>query len=261
MTLACDSRRGEFFAGELLAHYCKIVAAGDMREDQFTGSWAGAIGHMQFMPSTFLAHAKDGDGDGKRNLMERRDALASGGNYLQAIGWDPNYRWGREVLLPADFNYALSGADQWRRLDEWIAQGVTDAFGQPLRSAPIDAALLLPAGHTGPAFLVYPNYRRILEWNRSHFYALSVGRLADRIAGAAALQRPPPPADSIQHRRERIQAMQTRLNELGFPAGTPDGIMGSGTSKAVRQAQVRYGLRADGYPDEALFAALFGAAQ
>jgi len=255
-TLACDSRRASFFSAQLLATL-NIISAGDMTADQLIGSWAGAIGHMQFMPTTFLDHAVDGDNDGRRNLMTRADALASGGAYLKNLGWDSDYRWGREVLLPDSFDYATTGTDQWRPLSEWRAAGVRNAFGKPLGRAPIEAAVILPAGHSGPAFLVYPNYKNILAWNRSHFYALSVGRLADRIAGAAPLQTPLPPVAAIKLSRVKIEQLQVRLNELGYPAGTPDGVFGSGTSKAVRLAQAQLGQRADGYPNEILYAALF----
>ena len=254
-TLACDSRRSRFFRGELLA-VMEIVAAGDMSKQQLIGSWAGAIGHMQFMPTTFLAHAVDGDGDGKRDLMNQTDALASGASYLQELGWQTGYRWGREVLVPEGFDYSTTGSDQWRPLSQWRELGVTDAFGKTLGEAPIDAALLLPAGYTGPAFLVYPNYKIILNWNRSQFYALSVGRLADRIAGASALQHPMPDPKSIALSSKRIEALQNLLNDQGFSAGKADGVFGSGTSAAVRKAQVKYGLLADGYPREALFTAL-----
>ena len=254
-TLACDSRRADFFKGELLA-VLQIIASGDMNQTQLIGSWAGAIGHMQFMPTTFLAHAIDGDADGKRDLMNRTDALASGANYLQELGWETGYRWGREVLLPANFDYSTTGSDQWQSLDRWRELGVTTAFGGKLPRATLEAAVLLPAGHTGPAFLVYPNYKIILNWTRSHFYALSVGRLADRIAGAAPLQRSMPAPESIALSSKRVEALQNQLNELGFPAGKPDGVFGSGTSSAVRKAQATYGLLADGYPTDALFTAL-----
>lgn len=255
-TLACDSRRAKFFRGELLA-VLEIVGGGDMRKEQLIGSWAGAIGHMQFMPSTFIAHAIDGNNDGKRDLMNREDALASGANYLNELGWQTGYRWGREVMLPDDFDYSVTGSDQWQPLSRWRSLGVKDAFGRPLGAASIDAAILLPAGHTGPAFLVYPNYKIILNWNRSHFYALSVGRLADRIAGASSLQRPMPTPKSIALSTKRVEALQTKLNESGFPAGKPDGVFGSGTSAAVRKAQAAFGLLADGYPTDDLFDALF----
>lgn len=254
-TLACDSRRAAFFQRELFA-VLNIIAAGDMSREQLIGSWAGAIGHMQFMPSTFLEYAVDGDGDDRRNLMSRVDALHSGAHYLKALGWTSGYRWGREVLLPDDFDYEKTGSDQWRALSEWLALGVRDAFGNSLSSAPIDAAVLLPAGHTGPAFLVYANYKVVLDWNRSHYYALSVGRLADRIAGAGPLQRPPPSPDVIRLKRERILWLQERLNTLGYAAGKPDGIFGSGTAAAVRKAQQQFGLLADGYPTAALYEVL-----
>ncbi|MFK7915483.1 MAG: lytic murein transglycosylase [Pseudomonadales bacterium] len=254
-TLACDSRRAAFFQAELFA-VLNVIATGDMQREQLVGSWAGAIGHMQFMPTTFLEYAVDGDGDGKRNLMSQADALTSGANYLQSLGWASGFRWGREVLLPKNFDYSTTGSDQWRPLADWQQLGVLDAFGNPLADAPIEAAVLLPAGHEGPAFLVYDNYKIVLDWNRSHFYALSVGRLADRIAGAAPLQRPPPAADTIRLKRERILWLQEHLNSMGYGAGKPDGILGSGTSAAVRKAQLQFGLRADGYPNKALYAQL-----
>lgn len=259
-TLACDSRRAKFFEGELMA-VLEIVQSGDMAADQLIGSWAGAIGHMQFMPSTFLAHAVDGDADGRRDLMNRRDALNSGANYLNSLGWVSGFRWGREVQLPSDFDYAQTGSDQWQPLGAWRKLGVRDAFGNPIAGADIEAAVLLPAGHTGPAFLVYPNYKIILNWNRSHFYALSVGRLADRIAGAAPLQRKLPAPENIRLSSKRIRDLQQQLNESGFPAGKPDGVFGSGTSAAVRKAQQHFGLLADGYPTNTLFAALAKAGQ
>ena len=251
-TLACDSRRAAFFQRELFA-VLRIVAAGDMPREALIGSWAGAIGHMQFMPTTFLEYAVDGDGDDRRNLMSRVDALHSGAHYLKALGWASGYRWGREVLLPDDFDYEKTGSDQWRPLSDWLALGVRDAFGNALTSAPIEAAVLLPAGHNGPAFMVYDNYKVVLDWNRSHFYALSVGRLADRIAGAGPLQRSLPNPEAIRLKRERVLWLQERLNALGYAAGKPDGIFGPGSSAAVRRAQQQFGLLADGYPTGALY--------
>ncbi len=255
-TLACDSRRSNFFGAELIATL-HIIAQGDIAADDLIGSWAGAIGHMQFMPTTFLAHAIDGDGDGRRDLMGNlNDALTSAGQYVSDLGWQTGYRWGREVRLPRDFDYALAGSDQWRPLAEWAAAGVTDVAQRPLAVADIEAALLLPTGHKGPAFLVYPNFKIIMGWNRSEHYALSVGRLADRIAGAPQLHQTFPPAQDIQFSTADILRLQSNLNALGFPAGKPDGVIGPATRKAIRAFQAKHQLLADGYPDSSLIAAV-----
>ena len=244
-TLACDQRRPDFFTRQLLATM-RIVDAGDMQQADMIGSWAGAVGHMQFMPTTFLDHAVDGDQDGRRDLIGSiADALWSGGTYLQALGWQSGFRWGREVKLPDDFDYALTGMDQWRPLAEWADMRVTDVFGRPLPPLDTSSAVLVPSGHRGPAFVVYPNFEVIMGWNRSEFYALSVGRLADRIAGAGRLNTPLP-EDRIA--TSDVIALQRNLAELGFDAGTPDGVVGPATRRAIRAFQQQQTLIADGYP-------------
>ncbi|WP_413231754.1 lytic murein transglycosylase [Marinobacter sp.] len=253
-TLACDPRRSRFFTNQLIAAL-KIIDEGAISADQMEGSWAGAMGHVQFMPTVFLQHAVDADGDGRRNLWNSLpDALMSAGKFLQSMGWNPDYRWGREVLLPADFDYGLADGGK-RPLSEWRELGLTDAFGKPLADAPIDAALIVPAGHQGPAFLAYHNFKVIMGWNRSEFYAIAVGHLADRIAGAGGLQNPPP-EDAPALSRDTIKSLQLTLNERGYNAGEPDGILGPGTRRAIRQFQSAHELTADGYPDQALFEAL-----
>lgn len=256
-TLACDDRRPEFFQREFLA-VLQIVDRGDIAASALTGSWAGAIGHMQFMPSTFLAHAVDGDGDGRRDLIGNLpDALTSGASYLGSLGWQPGYRWGREVLLDPDFDYTLAGLDRWQPLSTWRELGVTDVFSNPLPGTDLSAALLVPTGHQGPAFLVYPNFRVIMGWNRSEAYALSVGRLADRIAGAGRLQTPLPAVEDLRLPIKEVRALQEKLTALGFDAGKPDGILGPGTRKAVSAFQDANDLIADGYPNQATRDLLF----
>jgi len=248
-TLACDTRRSAMFTRELFA-LMRIIEAGDMAYEDMIGSWAGAIGHMQFMPSTFLSYAVDGDGDGRKNLIGSiEDALLSGATYLSNAGWQPGFRWGREVVLPQGFDYALSGLDQARALSDWRALGIADAFGQPLPSINLEASLLVPLGHSGPAFLVYPNFHVIMEWNRSQSYALAVGRLADRIAGAGRLNQPLP---DIALSTQALVALQTGLNELGYPAGKPDGVLGPTTRSAIRAFQQANNLVADGFPNDML---------
>ena len=253
-TLACDQRRSTFFTEQLIAAL-RIIDEGAIAPDRMEGSWAGAMGHVQFMPTVFLKHAVDADGDGRRDLWNSLpDAMMSAGQFLASMGWDGDYRWGREVLLPKGFDYRLADG---RRLPlaEWRALGLTDAFGNALADEPIDAALIVPAGHQGPAFLAYHNFRVIMGWNRSEFYAIAVGHLADRVAGAGKLQTPPPdnlPALS----RDNILALQQALNAKGFETGTPDGILGPATRSAIRQFQAATGLVADGYPGETVLARL-----
>ena len=250
-TLACDSRRTQFFSGELLA-ILKIIDAGDLNADELRGSWAGAIGHMQFMPTTYLAYAVDGDGDGRRDLFGSvSDALTSGGHYLRELGWQKGFRWGREVKLPAGFDYATTGIEQRQPLSAWAERGVTDAFGNRLPSLPLESAIVLPTGATGPAFIIYENFHILMQWNRSQSYALAVGLLADRINGAGRLQQPLPSVQSIQVSRAQALELQRSLNELGFESGKPDGVVGPATTRAIRNFQASRGVVADGYPSQA----------
>jgi membrane-bound lytic murein transglycosylase B len=253
-TLACDPRRSTFFTEQLIAAL-RIIDEGAIPPDQMEGSWAGAMGHVQFMPTVFLKHAVDADGDGRRDLWNSLpDAMMSAGRFLESMNWDGDYRWGREVLLPENFDYSLADG---RRLplEQWREMGITDAFGKPLAREPINAALVVPAGHRGPAFLAYHNFRVIMGWNRSEFYAIAVGHLADRIAGAGKLQNPPP-EDAPTLSRANIINLQKALQQRGYEPGNPDGIMGPATRAAIRQFQAANNLVADGYPGESVLAAL-----
>ncbi|MFO8142814.1 MAG: lytic murein transglycosylase, partial [Marinobacter sp.] len=241
-------------SGELVSAL-KIIDEGAIEAQGMEGSWAGAMGHVQFMPTVFLQHAVDGDGDGRRDLWNSLpDAMMSAGRFLQSMGWDGDYRWGREVLLPDSFDFSMTDG---RRLplSEWRSLGITDAFGKALAQEPIEAALVVPSGHQGPAFLVYSNFRVIMGWNRSEFYAVAVGHLADRIAGAGALQSPPP-EDQPTLSRDQVIQLQETLNERGYDTGKPDGIMGSNTRKAIREFQKAEGLIADGMPSGPLLGKL-----
>ncbi|WP_101675332.1 lytic murein transglycosylase [Alloalcanivorax mobilis] len=246
-TLACEGRRGEYFSRELI-NALRIVQEGAIDTERMRGSWAGAMGQVQFMPSIFLAHAVDADGDGRRDLWNSLpDALSSAANFLRDLGWHPGERWGREVTLPADFDFRHAGLAETRPLSAWRELGVRLPEGDPLPDEQLQAALLVPSGHQGPAFLVYHNFRVILGWNRSEAYALAVGRLADRIAGAAPLSRAPVPAPRL--RRDQVVELQHRLNERGFDAGEPDGILGPGTRAALGRFQHAQKMIADGFPD------------
>lgn len=253
-TLACDGRRREFFTGELL-EALHLVEDGIVTPARFTGSWAGAVGQLQFMPGTYRRYGVDADGSGQPDLWRSLpDALTSAAHYLHRMGWQKNQRWGREVQLPAGFDYAQAALPVRKSLAEWRALGVTLPGGEPLPSRAVTAAILVPAGHQGPALLVYDNFDVIMKWNRSEFYALSVGYLADRIRGAEPLHRLPPPAPRLK--REQVQALQAALNAAGFDAGAADGVLGSGTKQALRAFQQANGMIADGYPAPAVLRAL-----
>ncbi|MDZ7825843.1 MAG: lytic murein transglycosylase [Gammaproteobacteria bacterium] len=254
-TLACDQRRSKFFTSELIAAL-RIIDAGDIDLAGMEGSWAGAMGHMQFMPSVFLRHAVDADGDGRRDLWGSiDDAMNSAGTFLAAMNWKPGWRWGREVRLPEGFDHGLAGRRHARPLADWAALGVTDIRGRPLPSLDEEAAVLVPSGHEGPAFVVYHDFDVIMGWNRSEYYALAVGLLADRIAGTGRLS-VPPPDDAPPLSRERIRALQQALIDAGFDPGGTDGIFGPATRGALREWQTARGMIADGHPDRELFRAL-----
>ena len=215
------------------------------------GSWAGAMGHTQFMPSTYMEYAIDGDQDGQINLWQsEKDALASAANFLRRLGWQPGLRWGREVKLPNEFDYSLAGHGGKRSIADWSKLQLVDAKQSALPDSKIQATLRVPAGHQGPAFLTYANFNIIMRWNNSEFYAIAVGHLADRIIHAQALVQSLPDLPAIP--RSEIKAMQLALNDKGFDVGSADGIMGPATRAGLRQYQNSQGLIADGFPSKAV---------
>ncbi|MFT5082452.1 MAG: membrane-bound lytic murein transglycosylase B [Lentisphaeria bacterium] len=254
-TLGCDERRSTYFTGELMAALT-LIDEGSVTSDLLKGSWAGAMGHVQFMPSTYLRYAVDYDGDGKRDLWgSLPDAMASAANLLAALDWNKGERWGREVSLPKDFAYLEAGLNNRRTLGAWRKLGVRNADGSALPQADMEAALLIPAGHKGPAFLVYHNFDVIMGWNKSEFYAIAIGYMANRIAGMGKILTPPPEDAPHLHRDDVIQ-LQQRLVEDGFSDETPDGILGPQTRLAIRKFQAKNGLIADGFPSQTVLAAL-----
>lgn len=214
------------------------------------GSWAGAMGHTQFIPSSFEAYAVDGDGDGRRDIWNSiPDVMASTANYLARAGWRQGEPWGMEVRLPDGFDYSLAD-DSRRSASEWAELGVRAVGGGELPPL-AEAAILVPAGASGPAFLVGRNYRAILRYNNATSYALAVGTLADRIAGRPGVQ-----AEWPRHERplsrSQVRDMQQALNARGFDVGAPDGIMGPNTRRGLREYQRSAGLTPDGFPTESL---------
>ncbi|MEQ8664173.1 MAG: lytic murein transglycosylase [Rhodospirillales bacterium] len=256
-TLAHDGRRSAFFREQLLAAL-DLMSRGDMPVD-VKGSWAGAMGNFQFIPTTYRDFAVDFDGDNVRDLwFNLEDAFASAANYLSRSGWNDERTWGREVHLPDGFDVSLTGLKQRRKLAEWQALGVRRADGKrDLPDVDIEGAVLLPAGLTGPAFMVYDNFETILRWNRSIFYAIAVGHLADRLAGGGPFLKAPP-ADDVPMSRQDVIEMQTLLGQRGFDAGEPDGVIGAKTRSAVRAYQRAKGLPADGYPSALILKHLKG---
>lgn len=256
-TLACDPRRSAFFRTELL-FALRLIERERLQPAAMRGSWAGAMGQTQFMPSAYYQHAVDGDGDGRIDLWNSpADALASGARLLQSLGWQIGERWGREVSLPEDFAYERTGAGQTRPLAEWAVLGVRLADGRPLPEADMSGAVLVPMGHAGPAFLVYANFEVIMGWNRSTSFVIAVGHLADRIAGTGPL-RAGFPANRQGLATADIAALQEQLIRLGYTPGEADGVFGPATSSALREFQLDHGLVPDGYPGEATMTALTG---
>jgi len=243
-TLSCAGRRQSFFRGELLS-LLKLVDQGDLRGEGLVGSWAGAFGHTQFMPSTYARIAVDGDGDGRRDLVGSiPDALASTANYLKRAGWRSGEPWGMEVRVPAGFAAAQAGRTQRRALADWRALGVTslqgDAIAVPGLPADARAALLLPAGNTGPALLVFRNYDAIYSYNAAESYALAIATLADRLRGGAGLATAWPTDDPGLGRRERRQ-LQALLAARGHDIGQVDGMIGTASRRAIQAEQQRLG--------------------
>lgn len=254
-TLACDQRRREFFTDELIQALF-LLDRESLTPEEMRGSWAGAMGHTQFMPSAYNRFAIDGDGDGKVNLWRsKQDALASGANYLHELGWQRGQRWGYEVVLPQQFPYSETGLTNRQPLRYWHDLGVRAANGATINDFATKASVLVPAGHSGPAFLVFANFDVIMRWNRSEFYALAVALLADRLVGAGPLVRPPSTREPALS-RGTIERLQRQLNELGYDAGNIDGLMGASTQAALRRFQAAKGMIADGYPDAKTLCAL-----
>ncbi|GAB4240458.1 MAG: lytic murein transglycosylase [Methyloligellaceae bacterium] len=247
-TLAYSGERQRFGRTQLLAAL-KILERGDITPARMKGSWAGAMGHTQFIPTTYLRYAVDHDGDGRRDVWNSvADALASTANYLKASKWRAGETWGYEVVLPRGFDYASASRKTVKTLAEWQALGVKRVKGKKFPRPGDRASIILPAGARGPAFAVINNFRSILRYNNATAYALAVGHLADRIRdpGFGGFVTPWPTAYRPLSRSQRV-ALQELLQEKGFLKGKADGVIGSGTRAAVRAYQKSAGLTPDGY--------------
>lgn len=249
-TLSYDRRRRDFFTEQLLT----LLTLIDEHKipPNAKGSWAGAMGNVQFMPTNVAAYGVDADQDGEIGLWDNtQDIFSSAANFLQEIGWVRGQRWGREVSIPSSFDYQLATLSVKKTVNEWRTLGIKMADGKSLPNSTMKASLILPMGFKGPGFLVYPNFRAILRWNNSILYALSVGHLSDRLAGTDKLYAAPITEPSLS--RENIMQIQAQLNQFGFDTGEPDGISGPKTRNAAREYQRANQLPIDGYVGYQLF--------
>jgi lytic murein transglycosylase len=245
-TLGFEGRREDWASGQLLAAL-RILQKGDIERSEMMGSWAGAMGQTQFLPSVFLGYAVDADGDGRRDIWgSMADVMASTANFLARSGWQADQPWGVEVRLPPRFDVGRADVAVRQASALWAAEEVQTIDGAPLPQF-AEATVLLPSGAGGPAFLVGPNFQVILRYNNSTSYALAVGLLAQRLAGGPGVQTPWP-RDLVALSRQQLTALQTALNQRGFDSGAPDGVMGPTTRGAIRGYQRSVGLPADGYP-------------
>jgi len=246
-TLACMTKRQAFFGNETV-QALRILVMDRMTREQLRGSWAGAMGNMQFMPSTFMKWGVDRDGNGRIDLWNSLpDSFASAANYLRGVGFKPGLPSSEEVFLPQGFPLDQADSSIEKPVRAWAAMGVKKAGGAPLPNVDDPSAIILPAGWRGPAFILYPNFKAVMNWNRSTLYALAIGILARQIAGGPGVMQAAP-ADDEPLSRSAIIDLQTRLARLGLYTDETDGLVGPKTRSAVRLFQKQAGLPADGHP-------------
>lgn len=259
-TLSCYGRRQSYFRGEF-ASTLRILQEGNIAADKLTGSWAGAFGQTQFMPSTFLRIAVDFDGDGRRDLVDSvPDALASTANFLRRSGYIPGQPWGYEVKLPPNFDASLAGRKNRHNISHWATLGVRLPNQQPLPNTLPHAGLLLPAGPKGPAFLVGKNFDALYSYNASENYALAIAHLSDLVkTNSNTLNFATPwPTDDPGLSRAENRELQTLLLARGYDIGTADGLIGAKTRDAIRAEQTRLGLPVNGRAGQKMLRALRG---
>jgi len=254
-TLACMTRRQAFFSNETV-QALRILASNHMTTQQMKGSWAGAMGNMQFMPSTFTRWAVDRDGNGRIDIWNSMpDAFASAANFLRGVGFKPGLPAADEVILPRGFPLEQADTTVDKPIRTWAAMGVKRAGGGALPASDEPSQIILPAGWRGPAFILYPNFKAVMNWNRSTLYALSVAILAQQVAGGPTVMQSAP-SDDEPLTRDTVVDIQTRLAKLGFYTDETDGLLGPKTRSAVRLFQKQAGLPADGHPTPDMVARL-----
>lgn len=246
-TLIYAGRKKDYARGQIVAAF-KILQRGARQPDDFTGSWAAAMGHTQFIPTSYISYAVDWNKDGKKDIWNsKEDALASTANYLAKSGWKSDRPWGWEVKLPPKFNRGLIGRSHWKTVAEWQALGISKATPGKFNAPQADAFVMIPQGIDGPTFLVTKNFLAIMNYNFSHSYALAVGHLGDRIAGGAGIQGSWPAVDFGLTFEERVE-LQRRLSSAGFETGGADGRFGARTYEAVMGFQQKAGMALNGTP-------------
>lgn len=256
-TLACVGRRQAYFKDEFLTAL-EILNRGDLRPEQLRGSWAGAFGPTQFMPTAFKRFAVDADGDGRRDVVDNpHDLIASTANNLKKDGWQPGQTWGYEVVLPQGFNFMLADKAKAMTIAQWESQGLKRAGGKPFGNQADRAYLLAPAGANGPGFLMLQNFRVIMKYNPAEAYALAIGHFADRLRGGPPFVQPWPRQERVLSRAERLE-LQQLLVQRGFYKSTPDGQFGGQTREALRGFQVSIGTPADGFASSGMLERLRG---
>jgi lytic murein transglycosylase len=256
-TLACVGRRQAYFKDEFLVAL-EILNRGDLRPEQLRGSWAGAFGPTQFMPTAFKRFAVDGDGDGRRDVVDNpTDLIFSTANNLKKDGWQSGQSWGYEVTVPRGFDYTLADRARSMTLAQWQQLGLAPANGRPFPRLSDKAYLLAPAGSEGPAFLMLQNFRVIMKYNPAEAYALAIGHFADRLRGEPGFVQAWPRHERVLSRPERLEFQQLLVSR-GFYQGTPDGQFGGQTRAALRAFQASIGAPADGFATGAMLEKLRG---
>ena len=252
-TLAYDCRRPEMFRGHLF-DALRLIDSGDLRADEMIGSWAGELGQTQMMPSEYMAHAIDYDGDGKRNLIKSAsDVIGSTGKYLVHLGWKRGEPWLQEVRVPANLPWKDADLSVQHPRSKWAAWGVTRADGKPLPNDNVPASVVLPVGRFGPAFMAYDNFQAYLKWNQSLNYSLTAAYYATRLDGAPPMNKGSANIPKITF--EETRELQELLQKRGYDVGRVDGVLGLKSRVAIRELQIKSGLPADGWPTAELLAA------
>jgi membrane-bound lytic murein transglycosylase B len=235
----------------------RLIDHGDLRADEMIGSWAGELGQTQMMPSEYMAHAVDYDGDGKRNLIRSvPDVIGSTGKYLVHLGWKRGEPWLEEVRVPSNLPWKEADLSVQHPRSQWVSWGVTRADGKPLAADNLPASVVLPVGRFGPAFLAYDNFQAYLKWNQSLNYSLTAAYYATRLNGAPPMNKGSGNVPKISF--EETRELQQLLEKRGYDVGRVDGVLGLKSRVAIRDTQIKFGLPADGWPTTELLARLRG---